>query len=508
MKKDFRSINWEKSIPVPVLDEFPKYNELYEKAWKLAHDHVKEIKGLPQTPYMDEAFCETEVWIWDTCFMSLFCKFASDVFPGVETLNNFYEGLFSGKLFPIVTPSENEPKFLREKYEEPCRLQIHIADNPPLFSYAEYENALYSGDLQHIKTLLYETKYLQKHYEFLENLKEPILLPNVTTYTMFISEKEGYRWSGGKSGMDNTPRGRTSVPSKERPDNPDLLWVDAICQQALSAKMIAKLYKIVGDSENEKLWQKKYNEKKEIVNDLYWDNQDKFYYDIFIGDHKFCKVKTIGSYWTMTSGIATKERADEMVKKLFDDREFGGEVPLVSLSRSDAEFFNEGKYWRGSLWLPTAYATLRGLTNYGYHKEAHELGCKILKHMSETFYNFEPHTVWECYSPTECKPATCTDNKTLVRKDFCGWSALGPISIYIEYVLGFHTVNAFEKVIEWAKPSEISGKIGIKNFRFGDIVTDIIAEGNTCTVTSSGEYVLKINGNSYSIRSGENVFTL
>lgn len=74
--------NWKDRIPMPVYDEHPEYNELYNKAWELAFEHIKSITGTPQTPYMDEAFCATQVWIWDSCFMALFCKYAREVFPG------------------------------------------------------------------------------------------------------------------------------------------------------------------------------------------------------------------------------------------------------------------------------------------------------------------------------------------------------------------------------------------------------------------------------------------
>ena len=126
--------------------------------------------------------------------------------------------------------------------------------------------------------------------------------------------------------------------------------------------------------------------------------------------------------------------------------------------------------------------------------------------MLATYLQYEPHTIWECYAPNAPTPATKPNAVDVVRKDFCGWSALGPISIYIEYVLGFHTINAFEKVVEWSKPDAFKGKIGVKNLRFGDIVTDVIAESNRCFVTSNAPYCLKINGKEYEILVGENIF--
>ena len=509
MKKDFLKENWKDYLPQPVCEEFPEYAAFYDKAWEIARAHVKEIPGMPQSPYMDEAFCDTQIWIWDTCFMSLFCKFAQEVFPGVESFQNFYDVLYSGKRLPFVIPSAKEPAWTKAVPGKPFQVQVHIADNPPLFAWSEYENALIHGDKEYLKTLLYEKKILQKHYAWIEGLQENEDLPNVANPTMLKCEKYGYKWEAGRSGMDNTPRGRTEVRAEmDRPNNPDMLWIDVICQQALSAKVLAKMFEMLEDRAQAKEWEEKYAEKKDIVNAYYWDKEDGFYYDIDCNSHRFYKVPTIASYWTLTAGIASEEQALSLVKYMQDENAFGGEVPLVSLSRSDADFSEQGKYWRGGLWLPTAYAALKGVSEYGFHEEAHVAAHKIFRHMLATYQEYEPHTIWECYSPTENMPATSVRNIRAVRPDFCGWSALGPISILIEYVLGFHGINAFEEVVEWNKPEGFKGEVGIKNLRFGEIVTDIVANGNICNVNSNKPYRLMINGKEFAVERGENTFVL
>ncbi len=510
MKKIFGSPDWKKHIPIPICEEHPEYLEFYMKAWELAFLHIKDISGMPQTPYMDEAFCDTQLWIWDSCFMSLFCKYARDVFPGVETLNNFYEVLYGNKHLPKIIPTENEPEWTFCTVGEPYEINIHIADNPPIFAWAEYENALISGDKDYIKELLYTRKVLQKHYEWIENLKESTKPRGVFAQTELIAEKYGYRWEGGRSGMDNTPRGRLGNHAEsERPNNPDMLWIDAICQQALSAKTIAKMFALLEDKENEAIWNKRFSEKRDIVNTYYWDKNDSFYYDIDCNTQDFYKVMTIASYWTLTAQIASTEQAKALVQQLENPKTMGGVVPLVSLSRSDSDYKPNGEYWRGSVWLPTAYAALTGLKNYGFLKNAHTASCKLLNHMYKTYAEHTPHTIWECYSPEEYKPASNEHREgKYVRPDFCGWSALGPISIYIEYVLGFHTIDAFKNIIEWAKPETFKGKIGIHNLSFGKITTDIEAIGEKCRVVSNGEYTLKINGEEYHINSGENEFII
>ena len=127
--------------------------------------------------------------------------------------------------------------------------------------------------------------------------------------------------------------------------------------------------------------------------------------------------------------------------------------------------------------------------------------------MLGTYKEYEPHTIWECYSPTENKPAMQVDDKTVVRPDFCGWSALGPISVYLEFILGFYEIDAFTKTVKWNKP-EVQGKVGVENLRFGETITDIVAENGVCTVNSNAPYSLIINGKNYSVSVGKNTFSV
>ena len=96
-------MNWTSILPRPVCDEHPEFLKLYDFAWQCAHDHIVDFPGMPQTPFMDEAFCPEFLWIWDTCFMALFCKYAQREFPGYQSLMNFYEPLHGTKQLPFLT---------------------------------------------------------------------------------------------------------------------------------------------------------------------------------------------------------------------------------------------------------------------------------------------------------------------------------------------------------------------------------------------------------------------
>ena len=53
-------------VPEPVLDAQPGVIEIYNAAWKSAWQHVHTDPGAPQSPFMDEAFTDGTIWIWDT----------------------------------------------------------------------------------------------------------------------------------------------------------------------------------------------------------------------------------------------------------------------------------------------------------------------------------------------------------------------------------------------------------------------------------------------------------
>ncbi len=474
---------WKKHIPVPVFDKNSEFIELYWTAWEQAHAHLKEGSGLPQSPYVDEAFWDDSIWIWDTCFMALFCKYSPLEFPGVESLKNFYVPLHTQLYVPGTFP-----------------LNIQHPDNPPLFAWAEYDNYLFTNNNDHIVNLLTTTQYLQKHFEWLE-----AIVPGWRFESMAEIRKQsapvtmrkaanGYYWAGAQSGMDNTPRKGG-------------FWIDALAQQGLSALYIARLAERIEHKNIAGEWEAKFNAIKNIINNYYWDEHDGIYYDVDPETHARLKVKTPASYWPMFAEMCSPDQASKMVKHITDPDVFGGERPWVTVARNDPAFTKpDGNYWRGAIWLPTAYMGTKALEKYGYYDEADKAAEKLLMHMIRTYREYEPHIIWECYSPTRDAPAT--DGKERVRPNFCGWSALGPISLFIENVLGFHMVDAQKKCITWRIHQP--GRHGIANLHFGDIVTDIIYndENGCVAVKSNAPYALVINGSRHDIKSGLNAIEL
>ena len=467
-------------IPTPVFDARPEYVSLYRTAWEQAKDHIKYQPGLPQPRYMDEGFRDEAIWIWDSEFMVMFCKYAPRIFPGIETLDNFYYTLHENAGSP---------------------LSVWHPDNPPFFAWVENDYYKFTADKAHIRELIMRKRFLQKHFDLFNTMNHDTQFPfPISNDGIRIEYKGiGYNWQSWQSGMDNTPRKR------EMP----LFWIDAISQQALSALYISRLARVAGDKATEREFKEKYEDLKEKINQYYWDEEDGCYYDIKEEDLSKTHILTPASFWPMLAEVPSQEQAEAMVRFALRDDKLGGIVPWVTVSRDDPDFDPDGNYWKGSMWLPTAYMAIKALEKYGFFEEADRTAEAILEHQWQTYSDYEPHTIWECYSPTRPEPASkkeSTKNIKTVKPDFCGWSALGPISLFIENVLGFYDVDAPSATVRWNLHHTC--RHGIRDLTFGKITTDILYEDGKVTVVTNKPYTLYINGTRYAVRRGTNVIDL
>lgn len=476
------------AIPEIVFDSDPGIADFHRCAWALAWEHVIEYPGAPRSPYMDEAHTPGRIWIWDTCFMALFCKYAPDRFPGVESFDNFYKPLYDGT---------------------PTTLAIHHLDNPPLFAWIEWQDYLFTGRRERLETI-YRKGYLQKHFERMESLPLP-QAPDCATNEIFFRKVElGYHWAGCPNGMDNTPRGGGG--GGPNPDDPrdgysDILWLDAIAQQALVAECIANIADLFEDTTEAGRWREKHRALGDLLNHHYWDEEDGFYYDIHASaPHDFYKVKTPAAYWPMLAGLCSREQAERLASHLRDPEVFGGEVPWPSIARNDPEFDPRGGYWRGGVWLPTAYMGIKALERYGFHDLADSTAEKLVRHMFKTWRDYEPDTIWEAYSPTEPKPSTHKKPDCLVRPDFCGWSALGPISLGIENLLGIDC-NAPTQTVTWRIHHPC--RHGIRNLRFGNVRASLVFDGHdTVDVSTDHAFTLVVGDQQFRLQPGQTRLSL
>lgn len=432
-------------LPIPILDSEPGYVEMYWKAWELAFKHFK--KPPENSPFvsniLDEAFNEN-IFQWDMIFMVMFARYANDVFPAVNSLDNFYCRQHESGYICREISEKDGSDFVFVGRENTI--------NPPLFSWAEIESFKNTGDISRFEMVL---PVLEKYVEWL-NKDGSLKTAGGSNWENYgrkahNSVHQLYWNTGLGSGMDNTPRGGNG-------------WVDMSCQMVIQYNNLAEIAGILENTEKEKYFNNEAAKISKRINEFCWNETDGLYYDVdSLGNQ--IKWKTAGCFWAMLAGVASKEQAAKLVENLKDTSSFWRKNVFPTLAADQKNFDHKGGYWLGSVWAPTNYMIIKGLEKYGYDDFARKATEKYLDQLYCVYE--KTNTLWENYSSEFCLPGDPA------KPDFVGWTGDGPISLLIENILGFR-VDGVNNTLTWHISR--TDKHGIKNLTISDIVVDAICE--------------------------------
>src|SRR4030095_6771161 len=177
---------------------------------------------------------------------------------------------------------------------------------------------------------------------------------------------------------------------------------------------------------------------------------DRFYCDR-AGSGALNRVKSVGAYWGLLAGVGPGAR--------------GGAVPGAPRRHRavQPDYDPRGGYWRGSVWAPTTYMVLRGLTEVGRDALAHEIARNHLDNVVAVFE--KTGTLHENYAPESATPGTPS------KPDFVGWTGLPPIAVLLEYVLGLRPDAAARRLL-W--DVRLTDAHGVKRYPLGpDVSIDL-----------------------------------
>ena len=117
-------------LPSPVFDEDQSYIDCYWKAWELGFKNFHEPSpgsGFV-SQFIDAAFNQN-IFLWDTCFLTMFCNYGHPHVPGIRSLDNFYARQYddgeicreinriTGKDYPRWVNADREPLFSQWGYD-------------------------------------------------------------------------------------------------------------------------------------------------------------------------------------------------------------------------------------------------------------------------------------------------------------------------------------------------------------------------------------------------------
>lgn len=461
-------------LPKPYVVGHPEWTDLYYRAWELAFQNVEYIDKPGWKPQMTCMPGVNTIWQWDSCLMAFITNYANGTISALNNLDNLYRLRRESDGYMSMAYRINT-----ELPAWPGRI------NPPLMAWAEWEAYCVSGNADRLTSIL---PALEGNYQFIENNRRRV---------------SGLYWfeDPGSSGMDNAPRGPYAC---ENLDGSGICHVDLACQQSLSAKCMAKMFRVLGQNEKADFYAGENQRINDLINQYHWSEKIGFYFDFFGRSSAADKVKlinnkTAAAFWTILCGAAQGERLERLLAHLFNPNEFYTKVPFSTLSVDDPNYDPNGGYWLGGVWAPTNYAAIRGMKENGRSALAREAAIRYLQTVCQVANDpVYGNTIWECYSPSEYRPATAEAGE-IVRADFVGWSGLAPIAMLIENIIGL-SFDATKNTVTFEMfPNQLCGldnmlfngsKLSVACTKYEPVVGESIIE-----VTAEKPFTLVVKNN-------------
>ncbi len=419
-------------LPDPIWEGHSAAIDCYWNTWELAFANLRRPHSESGfvSNYIDTAFNDC-IFMWDSCFILMFGRYGSRAFDFLRTLDNFY-----AKQHPDgFICRENGQRLGDDRFQrfDPT------STGPNLMPWTEWEYYLNFGDKARLSRVF---PVLRAYHQWLR---------------AYRTWPDGTYWaSGWACGMDNQPRLRAGEPyHHEAFYHQHMVWADTCLQQVLSAALLSRMGRELGREEDVADMAQEAEALTRVVNNDLWDPAAAYYFDRY-RDGTLNGVKSIGAYWALLAGAVAPERLDGFLAHLRDKAEFDRPHRVPTLSADHPDYNAAGGYWKGSVWPPTNYMLLRGLTAVGEHDLAHEIGRNHLGNVVDVFE--QTGTVFENYAPE------AASSGSPARRDFVGWGGVPPIAVLLEYVLGLQADVPAGRIVWRVNLTEAHG---VKRYPFG-----------------------------------------
>ncbi len=461
---------WRTAVPEPFWDGHDDVVACYRRAFEIVGSKIRAPEpgsGFTRN-YVFTKFSGA-VFVWGSCFITMFGKYGDGAFPFIRMLENFYGAQDSDGFIPRELDITNG----RSAFER--NDPSSVGGN--LFAWAEWQWFLFSGDRVRLRevypALLAYHQWMRKHRTW---------------------QNGTYFASGWGCGMDNIPRMDTSRYSQEF-DHGHLSFVDVTLQQVFNARLLLKISEAAGLPRGpaEDGLAAEADALARLANERMWDERDGLYKDLDRDGNRIA-CGHIGSFWALLAGVATPERALRLLEALEDPARFSTPCGTATTPKSDPGFEPDGGcYWRGGVWCITEYMIVEGLRACGLGEAAHRLARRHVEAVAKVFA--ETGTIWESYSPTAVEPGKIYGS--WVRDEFVGFSGVTPIAMFLEDVLGIH---ATPERIDW--DVRLVEAHGVRRLRLGDgTLVDLACEARVSrddpprvAVASSRPIPVYVNG--------------
>jgi putative isomerase len=255
-----------------------------------------------------------------------------------------------------------------------------------------------------------------------------------------------------EAAMDNSPMYDSAVfvPEKHTINMEDVALNSLL---ALDGEILSDIAKKLGKLDESDKIDRANNDFKQRIDRTLWDAGRGIYANRH-WDNGFAACSPT-SFYPLAAGIPDAEKAEKLIRHIFDENEFWTQAPLPSISKKE-ESVNDNVYWRGRMWPPLNFFTYVGLKRYRKDKEAYRLARRSMEIFTARWQ--EERACYENYNTFSGLGGDSVD-----ADPFYGWGALIPLMWVFEHIdidpwNGFHFGDVMGKTY---KISSIKMKDGI-----------------------------------------------
>jgi glycogen debranching enzyme len=156
----------------------------------------------------------------------------------------------------------------------------------------------------------------------------------------------------------------------------------------LDAWCLAQIADILNRREDYEHYLSEYEEMKDLINRVLWDDKEGFYFDRH-WDGRFSSKKAASNFYPLLARIPDRTMALQMNKHLLNPKEFWGDFIIPTISRDDPAFNRDHFSWRGAIWAPTNYLVYQGLKAYRFDAVASEFAKRSYEIFLRTWENYQ-----------------------------------------------------------------------------------------------------------------------
>lgn len=382
------------------VSENESMNDHIEDLWELLvrTPHAVNVNStlIPlKYPYIVPGGRFREIYYWDSFFTILGLLADGKISTAENMVYNFAYLLDKYKMIPngnrIYYLTRSQPPFFSLMVDIICRYKNDYSWGLQFLDNMEEEYSFWMNGINHLKNgeksseqvvILTPGEVLNRYYDFDDVPREESYKADYN-HSLKINKNDRAKFfrnirAAAESGWDFSSRWFTDQKSLTEINTTDILPVDLNCLLYFLENRLAFFYNLKGEQQKSNFYQEKALKRRNIINKIFWNPKEKFYFDYNWRTGTQTKVISLAGCFPLYFEIAKPEYAKDVAEKIKSLLlKPGGLVTTLN---------NTGQQWDApNGWPPLQWIAIKGLREYSLNNLADIIKDRWLR-LNENVY--------------------------------------------------------------------------------------------------------------------------